>query len=647
MAEIYTGLNEKKYTVGRKIGQGGEGAVFEINEDPSLVAKIYTDPLDSAKTEKIVFMTSMVSAELLKFAAWPVDVLKDRNRRFCGLVMRKLQAFVPLHKLFSPMDRKKLFPDKGYNFLVHVARNLAISFHKIHQLGIVAGDVNEANILVDATGMVALIDCDSFQIKNNTRYYFCEVGIPRYTPPELLEKGSFANVVRTVSTDNFSLATLIFQLLFLGRAPFTGINPGSQEIDEETAIKTREFAYSTRRLNKKLFPAKHTLDLNSLPKGIASLFHDAFESVNGQRPTAAQWVDELGVLAKELTQCVNSKIHYYPKTMQQCPWCFFERQFSILYFLDDSYLKGIAELADIEKFINGFKVENLEIKKLIEYFPQPNLQANVIDRRFYRFRNINRALLGAIAVVAVVLCFVINVSMLLAGAILILILNTMSPPRKSLKAELTRRQNYYNGLQGAFQAVIKQHNNPGELKKYNQSAGKLTEYIRTFKQLPAEFNANKKRIEEKYYNRKYAVHLQQFDIRDHAITTFGPAKKLLIYNNGIRTAADISKLNKIKIAGIGPKNIQILFAWQRQIGAGFTYVPDTNVIAAEINIATREILNKRLKLETDIKEEYKALAVIKANVLASSQATERTYNDLSHKLYQAELDLNAFKNIMV
>lgn len=133
--------------------------------------------------------------------------------------MKKLVAFVPLHMLFSPMDRKKVFPDKGYNFLIHVARNLATAFHQVHQLGIIAGDVNEANVLVSKTGMVALIDCDSFQIKNGNRYHFCEVGIPRYTPPELLERGSFDQVVRTENTDSFSLATLIFQLLFLGRAP--------------------------------------------------------------------------------------------------------------------------------------------------------------------------------------------------------------------------------------------------------------------------------------------------------------------------------------------------------------------------------------------------------------------------------------------
>lgn len=238
---VYTGLNGMRYTPGRKLGQGGEGMVYEVREDHGLVIKIYNHVLTQERIEKLAYMASISSPELNKFAAWPLDLVRDSHGKAIGFTMRKLVAYVPLHMLFSPMERKKLFADKGYNYLVHVARNLAMAFYKIHQMGIIVGDVNEANILVNPSGMVAMIDCDSFQVKNGKRYHFCEVGVPRYTPSELLEKGSFNNVVRTVNTDAFSLATLIFQLLFLGRAPFTGINQTKDDLDEEKAIRTKEF----------------------------------------------------------------------------------------------------------------------------------------------------------------------------------------------------------------------------------------------------------------------------------------------------------------------------------------------------------------------------------------------------------------------
>src|ERR1700679_91854 len=175
----YNGIKNTQYTPGRKIGQGGEGTVFEVQENFSLVVKIYNEALNADKTEKLLYMASIANDDLTKFAAWPLDVVRDHNMKVCGFTMKKLVGFVPMHSLFSPMERKKLFPDRGYNFLVHVARNLATAFHKIHELGIVIGDVNEANILVNTNGLISLIDCDSFQVKNGNRYHFCEVGIPR------------------------------------------------------------------------------------------------------------------------------------------------------------------------------------------------------------------------------------------------------------------------------------------------------------------------------------------------------------------------------------------------------------------------------------------------------------------------------------
>lgn len=638
----YLGLTGKRYTAHQKIGQGGEGAVFAIQEDAALVIKIYSEALDFDKSEKLIFMSSITNEDLTKFAAWPLDVVRDRPGSVCGFIMRKLESYIPLHNLFSPMDRKKLFPDKGYNFLVHVSRNLAAAFHKIHQLGIVIGDVNEANILVNTGGMVALIDCDSFQIKNGNKYHFCEVGIPRYTPPELLIKGSFDHVVRTTNTDNFSLATLIFQLLFLGRAPFTGINPGNQEIDEEMAIKTHEFAYSLKRQNKKLFPAKNSLELNTMTSGISALFHAAFEEVI-ERPSAAMWVNELAGLSKIIIQCVKTKIHYYPEGIGYCPWCQFRDKHNILYFLDDSYLKLPAELKDIDQFVNGFKLDKIEIKILTESYTSLNLAAQPIDSRFRTWKTLNMIFLACIVAITIALCLTINWLIILGGIIAILIFNKVSPTKTKLAIELITRQNTLNSMKLSLQNLIKQHNNPSELGRYNQSTKKLRTLIESFKGLSAEFNINKKKIQESNYNKKLNYYLQQFDIRNHPIPSFGSSKKLLIYTNGIRTAADVSKLHHIKITGIGPKNIQVLLDWQRHISAGFAYIPDTNIINQEIGLAANAIANKRKQLEIDIKSEYKIVSLLKINILALTDSLEQQYNDLKIKVSQAQLDLDALK----
>lgn len=615
-----------------------------MQEHPAQVIKIYTELPDHAKIDKLIYMTSIAKEELLKFAAWPEDVVRDNAGRYCGIIMRKLNAFVPLHKLFSPMDRKQTFADKGYNFLVHVATNLAAAFHKIHEAGIIIGDVNEANILVNQIGMVALIDCDSFQIKNGNRYHFCEVGIPRYTPPELLSRGSFDQVIRTANTDSFSLATLIFQLLFLGRAPFTGINRTGEDIDEETAIKTHEFAYSLKRTSKKLLPAKNSLTLNTMTTGISALFHAAFEQ-DMQRPSASQWVQELSGLKKSIVQCSKTKIHFYPNVIGECPWCNFRERANIHYFLDDAYLKTLPELNDINHFINGFKIETISINKLPGNFERPDMKAGKVPIEYRRLKWIDLGIFTAIVLLTLTLCLLFNWGFLLGGFISISTYRSITPTKRKLQAGLTSLENVFEQHKKSFHNLISQHNRPPETDRYNQTSKHLFQKINEFKRLPEDFETGKRKIEMSYYQKSLNTFLSGFDIRDYAIPTFGSAKKLLVYNNGIRTAADVSKLSNIKIAGIGPKNIQILIDWQRQISTGFTYLPEVNAINREITQLGNNISAKKQGLEMEIKKEYKTLMLIKGNILATVKILEPQYEQFARKVYQAKLDLDAFKKL--
>ncbi|WP_295667871.1 hypothetical protein [uncultured Mucilaginibacter sp.] len=641
---IYKGAAGTTYTLANRIGGGGEGDVYAVNEDSSLVLKVYKEAPDTDKTEKLRHMTTLVSDELQRFAAWPLDIARDGSGKVRGFTMRKLQGYLPMHMLFTPMDRKKLFPDKGYNFLAHVARNLAVAFHKIHQAGIIVGDVNEANLLVSATGMVALIDCDSFQVKNGKRYHFCEVGMLRYTPPELLRRGSFESVVRTANTDAFSLATLIFQLLFLGRAPFTGVNPGKQEIDEETAIKNHEFAYSLRNSNKRLFPAKNSLELSAMPAPVADAFHLAFES-DGERPTPLQWATKMGDFIKDLSTCPVSKLHFYPGNLKRCPWCAFKHEANIYYFLDDVNINTTSQLTNIEHFINGFRLEQLNLPRLSGSYTYPGLQAQKIPARFYRYRYINLAAV----IVVLALLIVLAASMSFYGAIIpvgIALIRLVLRGGGKLKAELAIRQQALNRVSGPFNQVLKQYNYPPALKQYNETTNKLKNNIAALRKLPSLFVHLKKEIEDKHYQAKYKQYLQQFDVNDHTIAGFGPAKKKLICNQGIRTAADISKLKQVKVAGIGPKNQQLLFEWQRQMGTGFTYAPELDKIKHETHLAAESLGLQRKKLENEIRKEHTTLTNIHSGIRVSLQLLEHQYQQLLPKVAQAQLDLDAFENLV-
>ena len=84
-----------------------------------------------------------------------------------------------------------------------------------------------------------LIGCDSFQITAGGRCFTCDVGVPMFTPPELQER-SLTGVIRSENHDNFGLAVVIFQVLFMGSHPFAGRRPGGGDMPIEQAIKAGE-----------------------------------------------------------------------------------------------------------------------------------------------------------------------------------------------------------------------------------------------------------------------------------------------------------------------------------------------------------------------------------------------------------------------
>ena len=62
----------QRVSLGRELGRGGEGAVFEVTGRPGLVAKLYHSGIDIEKAEKLRHMIRCDTGKLSKFAAWPV-----------------------------------------------------------------------------------------------------------------------------------------------------------------------------------------------------------------------------------------------------------------------------------------------------------------------------------------------------------------------------------------------------------------------------------------------------------------------------------------------------------------------------------------------------------------------------------------------
>lgn len=637
------GLYHGDYIIGRELGRGGEGQVYEVYNNEGLVIKLYNEETGNSKADKLKYMVSKGSAEIHAYAAWPSDIITDLKGHTIGFVMRKLVDCVPLHRLFSPMDRKKLFPTRGYNFLVHVARNLAAAFYSLHAAGLVIGDVNEGNILIDKNGMLTFIDCDSFQVHDaeNKRYHYCEVGVPRYTAPELLEMPSFDNVVRTPNTDVFSMAVLIFQLLFLGRHPFAGRNNTKEDIDEETAIKKHYFAYSQQAQQPKLLPPADSFDMQNLSPALRQLFHQSFEQ-RTERPITTEWIKVLDQFQKNMAHCAVSHIHFYPNHLNACPWCSFREQKGIVYFIDDSYLKTNPLLNNIDSFINGFKVDTITIRPHSGNYFTASLAAAPIPKPFRLYKRSTIVVKALALALAAGLAF-IHPWLIAAGLALFILCGYYLPWKKKLVKELQKRETDFLTLKSRYAALVKSYNQPPELALYEQSVQRLENLVTSFRALPGEFKERKKALEEQQYNKQLQAFLQTCSIREQTIQSFGTARKQILFSNGIRNAADISKLTQLKIQGIGPKNLQVLLDWQRQVCTQFMYKPNDTELNRQLHLVFVEINAARQQLENEIRAEYQGIQQLKNHILAKQASLEKQIAGMAAQVHQASLDYEAFK----
>src|SRR3954447_6525606 len=311
--------------LGQQFGRGGEGAVYEIDGQPSLLAKVYHKrPLPEEQVAKIQAMVSCWSNALETIAAWPKSMLFDPvSRKPCGLLMTKMEGARQLHELYGTTNRRKHFPDVGWHHMVLAARNTAAAFQTLHSSNIVVGDVNQGNLLVDKGMCVRMIDCDSFQLTAGSRTFNCPVGTPHFTPPEL-QSLKLREVVRTANHDRFGLAILIFHLLFVGRHPFAGRFRGVGDLSIEKAIGERRFAFSKDKAATLVDPPPASLLLDDLPPSVATLFERAFRCADGDtkgRPTPVEWVQELDALVKRRKNCSFDAAHVYYSQLADCPWC--------------------------------------------------------------------------------------------------------------------------------------------------------------------------------------------------------------------------------------------------------------------------------------------------------------------------------------
>lgn len=323
------------------IKSGGEGEIFLIEERGGYCAKIfYEKRLTTTLFQKIMAMvTNPPDAGLTEckekhgsvVLAWPLSLLFDSplgSRNFIGYTMSLVDTdlYREAHSYYDPQDRIREYGGAfSWRYLLTAAYNIATVTDDIHRHGHCVADFSGRNILIARTAAVAVIDCDSFQIRDakSGRVFPSVVGTGEYLPPEL-QGYNFSEVRRDrYYSDLFGLAVMVFKLLMGGVHPFQAGGEGVSAFPGiEQKIQNGVFAFASS--DEFIYPPSFAPDYRIIPSSVRHLFSRCF--VDGirdpkRRPSAGEWKDALLTEIMAMKHCRMNANHWFGGHLSVCPWC--------------------------------------------------------------------------------------------------------------------------------------------------------------------------------------------------------------------------------------------------------------------------------------------------------------------------------------
>lgn len=611
---LWTSAGER-IKLGRELGRGGEGVVYEVEGKPDHVAKIYLTQISGDRVAKLGAMTGMTSTspKLLSFCAWPEATLHDRGTNgvmagTAGFLMHRVAGCHPIHHLTTPTTRKRDFPDRDWSFLVHVARNLAITIDTIHAAGAVIGDVNESGFLVGQDGRVWVLDCDSFQVRHANRIYRCEVGIQDYTPPELQNvSGGFASVVRTTNHDHFGVAVILFKLLMMGRHPYMGIFRGQGDPELGQLILENRFAYGPDAAARLMAPPPHSLDLGSLGPNVGGLFRQAFgdAGLRGGRPDTTAWINALTGLLSGLTSCSANPGHKHV-VGTPCSWCRLESTSGVAFFICGFPSGSRAWVVDVDALRRIYAQIPMLTNEPCPATPASPQTGAPVDPAVVteaRAERLKRHIGFAIAVILGIafMAATFGGGLLVMGVAFTIVASMYGGAKRRMNEEIQKRATRRDQAKRAWEQCRTswESTSGGDIPQRRRS---IEDRLAAYARLDAEHKAAVADLETKKIEAQRQDYLEAIPIRSVKIRGIGVAKIAKLESFGIDTVAEIDRRRIMEIPGFGGRGVtaDALVDWRNETLRRFRPDPTKPVDPREIAKVRQRMEIKRRNQEVEI-----------------------------------------------
>lgn len=284
--QVVMSVRHGNVTLGEEVAAGGEGTIFRCSV-PGQVCKIYH--ADCRTQERLDKLNLMLSREVkLPGVSWPSSLVTNTDGAFLGYLMPEGLGKPLKTAVQSKLFLTRNFPQWQRKELTDLARRIVMIAEKLHRLNVLVGDVNPHNILVAENGNVCFVDVDSYQVGD----FPCPVGTETFTSADR-QGQDFKTFLRTLDDELFAFATLVFMVLFPGKAPFSA--QGGGEIGEN--IRNHNFPYDPN--NPERPPEGPWMFIWShLPWRLKQNFIASF--ARDERISLAQWKKDLSQAARDI-----------------------------------------------------------------------------------------------------------------------------------------------------------------------------------------------------------------------------------------------------------------------------------------------------------------------------------------------------------
>jgi len=220
-------VNQNMYSLSNQIGHGGEGEVYQLNQD--LVAKVYYE-VNATQRQKVLSLCQSFANNSERFGqstlAFPQHPAYENSQELENLVGFSMPYFrdcKEIESLFYELEDHKFSRGETFQFTDETAIDFIYKVFELldnihRRANIVIGDVNPGNILYSPiSGLPVFVDLDSVQIGE----FRCKYHTLVYLDPAIHQKGKNLKDQYNYSTESdvFSMACICYRL-FVGLHPF-------------------------------------------------------------------------------------------------------------------------------------------------------------------------------------------------------------------------------------------------------------------------------------------------------------------------------------------------------------------------------------------------------------------------------------------